>query len=556
MPERVPALADLSLEQKVGQVVMGGFPDPVADPATLAAVRDGSLGNIILFARNCPDPQSVARLTRSLQDAAPIPLLIAADQEGGTVSRLTQGATIMPGAMALGATDDPALAERVARVMADEMRAVGINVVLAPVADVNANPLNPVIGVRAFGEEPAQVSGFVTAMTHGFQGRGLAACLKHFPGHGDTSVDSHHALPRIDHSLAQMEQADLVPFRAGIAAGVALVMTTHILFPALDPDHPSTLSHAILTGLLRDRLGFEGVVITDSMEMAGITQRRTPAQACLEAFAAGADLVCPSHEREDQAGAHRLMLEAVRRGDIPLARLDAAVGRVLALKRRLEEPHPYPLPPFPSPIRRGEGGTGDEERSDLGAIGSSEHWAVAREVAERAVTLVRDEQGWLPLPPGNTLVIEFGQPRFTLAEDAPVAGSVLAGALARYRPVTALTLNVNASSEDAAQAIQAASQADVIVLGTRAATLYPGQAEVVRAILKLGKLTVVVALRTPYDLLAFPEASAYLCAYGDTPAPLAATAKLLVGELTPQGILPVSLPEFYLRGYGLHRRNT
>ncbi|MCW5851206.1 MAG: beta-N-acetylhexosaminidase [Anaerolineae bacterium] len=546
MPDRVPTLADLSLEQKVGQVVMGGFPDPAADPATLAAIRDGSLGNIILFARNCPDPQSVARLTRSLQDAAPIPLLIAADQEGGTVSRLTHGATIMPGAMALGATDDPDLAERVAGVMADEMRAVGINVVLAPVADVNANPLNPVIGVRAFGEDPGQVSRFVAAMTRGFQARGLAACLKHFPGHGDTSVDSHHALPRIDHSLAQMEQVGLVPFRAGIAAGVALVMTTHILFPALDPNHPSTLSRAILTGLLRDRLGFEGVVITDSMEMAGITQSRTPAQACLAAFAAGADIVCPSHEREDQAGAYRLILAAVQRGDIPRARLDAAVGRILALKRRLVADGGRRTPHYGGQAE--DGGT-----QELSAVGSAAHWAVAREVAERAVTLVRDEQGWQRQPAGNTLVIEFGQPRFTLAEDAPVSGSVLAGALARYRPVTALTLSVDTSPEDAAQAIQAGSQADVIVLGTRAATLYTGQAEVVRAILKLGKPTVVVALRTPYDLLAFPDAPAYLCAYGDTPAPLAAAARVLVGDLAPQGTLPVSLPGLYPRGYGLRR---
>ena len=548
MPDPVPALASLTLGQKVGQVVMGGFPGPTADPATLAAVRDGTLGNIVLFARNCPDPQTVAHLTRSLQDAAPVPLLIAADQEGGAVSRLTEGATVMPGAMALGATDDPALAERVAEVMADEMRAVGINAVLAPVADVNANPLNPVIGVRAFGEDPAQVGRFVVAMTRGFQARGVAACLKHFPGHGDTGVDSHLALPRIEHSLAHLEAVDLVPFRAGIAAGAALVMTTHILFPALDPDHPSTLSRAILTDLLRDRLGFKGVVITDSMEMQGITQDRTPAQACLAAFAAGADIVCPSHERADQAEAYRLILEAVRRGDIPPARLDAAVGRVLALKRGLAEGGGWMV-----------GGGSDQNAAfggPLAAVGSQAHWAVAREVAERAATLVRDERGWLPLPPGKTLVVEFGQPRFTLAEDAPVAGSVLAGALARYRPVTALTLDVTASPEDAAQATHAASQADVVVVGTRAATLYPAQAQAVQALLALGKPTVVVALRTPYDLLAFPEAPAYLCAYGDTLAPVAAVARVLVGEREPQGTLPVSLPGLYPRGYGLQRRAT
>lgn len=231
-----------------------------------------------------------------------------------------------------------------------------------------------------------------------------------------------------------------------------------------------------------------------------------------------------------------------------MARLDAAVGRVLALKRRLVEDGGRRTPHY-----GGQAEDGPEGGGRLVDVGSAAHWATAREVAERALTLVRDERSWLPLPGGKTLVVEFGQPRFTLAEDAPVAGSVLAGALARYRPVTALTLNVTVSPDEAEQAMQAASQADVIVLGTRAATLYPSQAQVVRALLTLGKPIVVVALRTPYDLLAFPEVPAYLCAYGDTPAPVAAAARVLVGQLGPQGTLPVSLPGLYPRGYGLQR---
>ncbi len=529
-------LGDLTLEQKVGQVIMGGFLDAWPDEATLQAVRDGSLGNIILFARNCPSPEHVARLTGALQDAASLPLLVAADQEGGSVTRLLPPATVMPGAMALAATDDLALAERVAGVMADEMRAVGVNVALAPVADVNANPANPVIGARAFGEDPAQVSRFVEATVRGLQGGGVAACAKHFPGHGDTAVDSHHDLPRIAKTLDELEQVELVPFRAAIAADVDVVMTSHILFPALDAAHPSTLSYPILTGLLRERLGFDGVIMTDSMEMQGILVGRTTPQACLAAFLAGADLVCPSHYRADQAGAFRLILEAVHDGTISEARLDASVARILRLKRRLAG-------------ASAAAGDGDA----LASVGSAAHLALAQEVADRAVTLVRDEQGWAPLLSGTVAVIEFGQSRFTPAEEALVGGSALAGALAQYRAVQALSLDAEPTAEDAVRANALAQAAEVVVVGTRAAPLYPRQAEVTRDLLALGKPTVVVALRAPYDLLAFPAAPAYVAAYGDTATPVAAAAKLLVGRLAPQGTLPVSLPGLYPRGYGLRR---
>ena len=539
----IPRLADLSLEQKVGQVIMGGFADPVADSATLAAVADGSLGNVILFARNCPDAETVASLTRALQGAAPIPLLIAADQEGGLVTRLNVGATLTPGAMALGATGDTALAEQVAAMMADELRGVGINACLAPVADVNANPANPVIGVRSFGEDPDQVARFVAATTRGLQHQGVAACAKHFPGHGDTGVDSHLALPRIDRSLDDLERVDLVPFRAAIASGVRLVMTTHIQFPALDPDRPSTLSRAILTGLLRERLGFQGVVITDSMEMRGITQDRTPAEACLAAFAAGADIVCPSHERTDQAGAYALILAAVREGRVPLARLDEAVARVLALKQWL--------------LSQGS------LRADAAAFARLDtpgHHEVAAIAAGRAITLVRHEGPWPPSLAGRVAVVEFGQPRFTGAEEGQGRlGALawrLAAALGQRAEVRSVVAGVTPGEEEAALCLAAAQAADSLVVGTRSATLYAAQAEVVKQLLAVGKPTVVIALRTPYDLAAFPEAATYLATYGDAMPSLAAVAAALVGTEMPPGALPVTIPGLYPRGFSIHHHQV
>lgn len=535
----VPRLADLSLEQKVGQVIMGGFPDPAADAATLAAVRDGSLGNVILFARNCPDAESVVALNGALQAAAPIPLLIAADQEGGLVTRLNVGATLTPGAMALGATGDTGLAEGIAAMMADELRGVGINVCLAPTADVNANPANPVIGVRAFGEDPHQVARFVVATVRGLQGQGVAACAKHFPGHGDTGIDSHLALPRIDRGLADLERVDLVSFRAAIAAGVRLVMTTHIQFPALDPDHPSTLSHAILTGLLCERLGFQGVVITDSMEMRGITQDRTPAEACLAAFAAGADIVCPSHERADQAGAHALILAAVRDGRVPLARLDEAVTRVLALKQWLADE-----------------GSLHADPSAFARLRSPDHEALAREAATRAVTLLCHDGPWPPPLAGRVAVVEFGQPRFTGAEEGEgrlgALASHLAAALETRAEVHSVVAAVAPTDAEASACLAAVREADALVIGTRSATLHPAQVEAVQRLLAVGKPTTIIGLRTPYDLAAFPEAPTYLATYGDAAPSLAAVAAALVSPEPPLGALPVTIPGLYRRGYSIN----
>lgn len=539
----IPQLAELSLEQKVGQVIMGGFADPSADSATVAAVRDGSLGNIILFARNCPDAKRVAALTRALQDAAPIPLLIAADQEGGLVTRLNVGATPTPGAMALGATGDTALAEQVAAMMADELRGVGINVCLAPVADVNANPANPVIGVRSFGEDANDVARFVVATLKGLQDQGVAACAKHFPGHGDTGVDSHLALPRIDRSLDDLERVDLVPFRAAIAAGVRLVMTTHIQFPALDPDRPSTLSRAILTGLLRERLGFQGVVITDSMEMQGITQDRTPAEACLAAFAAGADIVCPSHERVDQAGAYALILAAVREGRVPLARLDEAVARVLALKQWLVSQ-----------------GSLRADEAAFARLNTPGHHEVAASAAGRAITLIRHAGSWPPSLEGRVAVVEFGQPRFTGAEEGQgrlgALAQHLAAALEHRAEAHSVVAGVMPTETEAALCLAAAQAADTLVVGTRSATLYAAQAEVVRRLLAVGKPTVVIALRTPYDLAAFPAATTYLATYGDATPSLAAVAAALVDAAMPSGALPVTIPGLYPRGYSIHHHQV
>src|SRR5690606_667232 len=256
------------------------------------------VGGVILFARNIRDPVQVANLTRSLQQLAQssgarIPLFIATDQEGGIVARLRSPAAVMPGAMALGAASSPELAYEAGRSTARQLLAVGINMNFAPVVDVNNNPANPVIGVRSFGEDPELVAELGAAFIRGQQEEGVISTAKHFPGHGDTDTDSHIALPRADHPRVRLDQVELVPFRAAIAAGVDAIMTAHVTFPSIDPTPglPATLSHRVLTGLLREELGHEGLIVTDAMEMQAITANFGIAEAAVRAVEAVGDMV-------------------------------------------------------------------------------------------------------------------------------------------------------------------------------------------------------------------------------------------------------------------------
>ncbi|WDZ82224.1 glycoside hydrolase family 3 protein [Micromonospora cathayae] len=289
------------------------------------------LGAVVLFARNVVDPTQVAALTAALRAERP-DVIVAIDEEGGDVTRIESGpGSSRPGNLALGAVDDPYLTEEVARDLGVELAAAGVTLNYAPDADVNSNPDNPVIGVRAFGADPALVARHTAAWVRGLQAGGVAACAKHFPGHGDTRVDSHHDLPRITADRARLDTGELVPFRAAIAAGVQAVMTGHLVVPALDPILPATLSRAVLTDLLRDELGFHGVVVTDAVEMRAVADTHGLTGAAVRALTAGADAICVGGEHADEATVRRLrdaIVAAVVAGDLPEERLAEAAKRV------------------------------------------------------------------------------------------------------------------------------------------------------------------------------------------------------------------------------------
>lgn len=476
-------VAKMSLGEKVGQLFVPTFSSR-AD--ALAKIRKYHVGGLIYFPRNITSPSRTAAQSNALQKAAEIPLLLGVDEEQGIVSR-TPFVTRFPGNMALGATGNPADARAAAQVTGAELRAVGINLDYAPDADVNVNPRNPVIGLRSFGADPALASKLVTGAIGGYQAAGVAATAKHFPGHGDTATDSHTGLPVIKHSRAEWERLDAPPFKAAIAANVDMIMTAHIVVPKLDRSgDPSTLSKTVLTGLLRGTLGYRGVITTDSLEMAGVRQKYGDAAVPVRAILAGADqlLMPPSLPR-----AYRAVVKAVRSGKIPEKRLDESVTRILRLKQR-----------------RGlfQGTAVDPAKADA-LIGTPAHRAVARRVAERAVTLVRNERDLLPLK-GRKVAVT-----------GPESGT-LSTALRRQGVATT-----------------SPGAADVIVLTTKNA----GRATAARVRALGSKPVVVAALGRPYDLDAAGGAAAALATYSSSAVSVGALAKVLSGAVKPTGKLPV-----------------
>ncbi|WP_242889449.1 glycoside hydrolase family 3 protein [Actinomadura litoris] len=476
-------VARMSLAEKVGQLFVTRFSSR-ADGISI--VRRYHVGGLIYFPENMGTPSRAAAQSNALQKASKVPLLLGVDEEQGIVSR-TPYITRFPGNMALGATGRPADARTQARVTGTELRAIGINQDYAPDADVNVNPRNPVIGLRSFGSDPAKVSAMLTEAIGGYQEAGVAATAKHFPGHGDTATDSHTGLPVITHSRRTWERLDAPPFKAAIASGVDAIMTAHIVVPRLDRSgDPSTLSRTVLTGLLRGTLGYQGVIVTDSLEMAGARRAYGDAVVPVRAVAAGADqLLMPP----DLPRAYNAVLGAVRSGKIPERRLDESVARILRLKQK-----------------RGlfQGTRADPAKADA-TIGTSAHRAAARTVAEHAVTLVRNEGKLLPLK-GRTVGVSGPD------------GAALSAALRRQGVRTA-----------------APGSADVTVL----TTLNAGAATAAR-VRSLGpKPVVVAALGRPYDLDAARGAAAALATYSSQAVAIEALAKVLAGSVKPVGRLPV-----------------
>jgi beta-N-acetylhexosaminidase len=512
----------MTLEQKVGQVFMLGFEGTALNASNRTLIQGLHLGGVTLFARNVENGPQLARLDADLQTIAdPVPLFVSVDQEGGLVVRVTDGATVFPGNMAVGATGDPTLARRLAQASADELLAMGVNMDLAPVVDVNTNPLNPVIGVRSFGSNVDLVSRFGTEAIRGIQTGGVSAVAKHFPGHGDTDVDSHRDLPVVPHPLERLEALEFVPFKAAMQAGVDGIMTAHLYLPAIEPrqDVPATLSQTVLTGLLREHLGYQGVILTDALDMDAIKKDRTAAEAAVEAFEAGADMLLVAginaDDRRHLGDGPPALLTAVQSGRISETRLDASVLRVLEAK-----------------ARRGilAGAASPPAMPDGSVLNSAEHRALALDVARQAVTVQRDSAGLLPLNPSQRILV--------VVADAPTRSEVVDDRLASNLLDAVRQFAPSAAGASARSAVSAVRDVDLVVFGTFDLAQHPEQQSLASALAATGKPVVGISLRGPYDAPAAPAIGTFLTVYGDRPVHLQAAAEALFGRLTPAGKVP------------------
>ena len=551
-------LSSMTLEEKVGQLFMTHVYGDTADtqvPAYVKANQDlygvdnaeqlmdeYQVGGIIYFAwtDSVKNPQQIARLSNGVQDAAldqrvPVPSLVGIDQEGGIVARIGPPATQLPGNMALGAARSTRDAQDAAAINGDELAAMGINWNFAPVADVNVNPANPVIGVRSFGENPGMAADMVAAQTRGYLSAGVAGAAKHFPGHGDTATDSHTGLPVVDHTREEWERLDRPPFEAAIAAGVPAIMSAHISVPALDPSgDPATLSEPIMTGILREELGYDGVVITDALDMAGASATYGNDRVPVLALEAGVDMLLMPPEFEV---AHSAVLEAVETGELTEERIDTSVRRILTLKQTLGltgDPHVDPAQVATS-------------------VGTPEHLTTMQQITDGTTTLVRNQRRTLPLDPtdgDDVLVTGWG-----VSTTATIANGLEEGGF----DTDVAETGTNPTDEQIAEVVKQAKRQDVVVVVTNRATLatQSGQARLVNRIERTGTPVVAAAVRDAYDVSAFKKVDGYVATYSYTPAALDSLTRVLLGELDPSGRLPVTVPKpsgkgaLYRYGHGL-----
>lgn len=542
-----PLVARMTLEEKVGQMLMPMvLHDEAGMPSqqTREMIQRYGAGFVVTYHH-----QTVRHLAESnerIQRWAAgtrlgIPVMVGADLEYGLRHNVVHGVVSFPRQMGIGAAASEELAERIARATARQARAAGVHWNFSPVADVNTNAQNPVIGIRAFGDDPEQVSRLAAAMVRGYQQAGVVSTPKHYPGHGDTSLDSHLDLPAVTYGGDVLRQIHLPPFAATFEAGADSIMTAHIVVKVLDPDRPATLSEASLTELLRREQGFQGVVVTDAMSMGAIADRFGPGEAAVMAVEAGADVVMATGSYADQVAAWMALVQAVLRGELAMDRIDASVDRILRLKEK------YGL------LREGQPVNAEVDPDEADREAANPAWReLASEAYRRSLTVVVN-RAVLPLRPQRVRTLLVVGPR----EAEPVAEAMRR----RYGAVASLSTpgggfadGFSPTADELAAAERLARSVDAAVVLTYSSFKPPlasGQVELVRRIRSTGIPTVVVSLGLPYDVVSLGDVEAFVATYAQdrwgTPSPLPpeltdALAGLVAGEFEPAGRLPVALP--------------
>lgn len=546
------AIKQMTMEEKVGQMLMPDFRNWKGQNVTkmnaeiAQLVKDYHLGGVILFRENTVTAEQTTKLVTAYQEASEkYGLLVSIDQEGGIVTRLQTG-TDFPGNMAIGATRSEEVAKRVGKAIGEELNALGINMNFGPALDVNNNPDNPVIGVRSFGEDPELVGKMGNAYIKGLHESGTAATAKHFPGHGDTAVDSHVGLPEVPHDMDRLKKVELYPFQQAMDAGIDAVMTAHVTFPKIDDTKviskkdgteialPATLSQKVLTGLMREQMGFKGVIVTDAMNMGAIVEHFGAVEAAIRSVKAGTDIVLMPVGLEAVANG---LYDAVNKGEISNQKIEQSVERILTLK-----------------LNRGivkaevEKSVDEKIANAIKVVGSAEHKAVESEAAAKSITLVKNN-AVLPLKAG-------------IEDKIVVVGSsadILAAEVQKHSKNTTVLNTATLLTES--QLMQAKA-ADYIILGTNTSTV--GGREPSNNLMRLANQLIEqtdvpvigVGIRNPYDIMSYPNVDAYLVQYGFRPASYEASVNTIFGINNPTGKLPVTIYDqvggvLYGFGHGL-----
>jgi beta-N-acetylhexosaminidase len=504
------------------------------------AIQKGIAGVTLFRYLNVDSPAQVRRLCALMQNAAQdadqLPLLIAADQEGGQLMAIN-GTTPLPGNMALGATGSAELAYQAGKVLATELAAMGVNVNYAPSLDVNNNPANPVIGVRSFGADPQMVAKLGVAMIKGMQENGVVACAKHFPGHGDTDGDSHHMLPAVNHDRKRLDDVEFPPFLEAFRDKVQMVMTAHLALPAVEgnADVPATLSHKLLTEMLRETLQYEGVIITDAMEMKAIRQGYGLPVESMAAFRAGADILLMGPARNDLDAVFEATLLAAERGFLEPDALEKSAQRVWAMRKQIKDHFVQP---------------------ELSVLQCDAHMKVAREIADKSITLLRDDANLLPLKleaPRRIVVLLPKPVDLTPADTSSyVQLSLLERVQADHANVQEYQYTIQPDQSEIDYLLKHIKSDDVVLVGTINARQHEGQVNLVKQLVHhVGADQIIsVAMRLPDDLAMFPQVKTALCSYSILEPSLQAVVDVLFGRIKPTGKLPVPVGDLYPMEYG------
>ena len=485
------------LKIKIGQMLMCGFHTPYADEQAKRLSEEFYLGNYILFARNFESFRQAGRmnemLSRMVYEKTGIAPFISTDQEGGNSSRIIEGAALIPGAMAIAAARGDA--ESIGKSTARLLKAIGVNQNLAPVADVNSNPFNPIIGIRSYGDTVQKVEKYLLPQLHGIQAGGIMGTLKHFPGHGNVKSDSHLSVPHNDASKEELYSVDFETFRAAVKAGADAVMSCHVVFDALDSENPATLSKRIMTGLLRQEMGFEGVIMTDCLEMGAIGSTVGAGEGAVRAVEAGCDMLCVSHTYEAASSAFNALYKAVESGRISEERINASYERIIRMKQKYGVTQPFEF---------------DEAKAE--ALINDQTAIKQNDLTSRnGVTLIRD---------GGALPFEFTRPVFMAPYCLALTGfdnpdktpANFAKDAAKYFGGEEIVLPLKALTEEVKQKILS-SEGDVYVVGLYNARFNPAQAEALELIHEKGKPVIAVILGAPYDICATNPTDTVICAY-------------------------------------------